>query len=885
MNLAPTIKSRLTILISLAVVFWLFCSLVLVDHINRIMSFDKSRREISKLRYDITKLNQESDKLLNQFNSFSAGSTDGISKDKIEEICIRLNAGFTSLNAGKLIPGNLVLQRNVKEASDNIQEIENLTGDFVSLIYERGDLGKGLLNQWYTILLSLQDIQKRSVSGKTGQFINKVSEYSTNFILNRDPDELEKLIDYWQFERIRSTIENSSTIEAETILNGFIESTRSLSQLYRKAGSNPGNGLQAEIRFYLLQLDDISRNLEIESAAIYEDYSKKILNRFILFIIIFGGLTIVVFNKSMIKVQQSVSLLRQFLGELKSGKVPEKLCLNATDDLDEMANSLNEHVESLNRKIRFADQIGEANIQSNFEPDGDEDVLGNSLIKMADRLRKAEHEDKIHKNEDEKRRWLSEGMAGFGDIFRSERENLEELAFKVIKNLVKYINANQGAIYLNNTEETSPVIDMVAAFAYDRRKYINRRIQYGEGLIGTCALEKETIYLTEIPENFLEITSGLGQALPRCLLIVPLKLENELFGIIEIASFRELESHETEFVEQLGESIATTLAAVRINEKTYRLLEKSQKQAEEMAHQEEKMRRNMQELQDAQEESRRKETEITGILNAVNSSSLVAEYSTNGRFSDINEKFLILFESPRDQIIGKHHSDFSVVDKYSAEYKDFWKRLKEGETISQTEHFRLFNGNELWLNHTYTPILDRSGKPYKILNIAHDITQSKKQQESLENQANEIIRRSLEIETLSSAVDTSIIKCELASEGTIMDVNENYLETTGYSRKEILGKNLRLFLKDMEKQQFEKIWSEVIKAKTYTGVIRRTKPTGEEVWLMATFSPVKNEEGEIYKTYFLAHDITEKKLKYQLLEDANKEIDRLKHQLHDLENH
>jgi methyl-accepting chemotaxis protein len=293
----------------------------------------------------------------------------------------------------------------------------------------------------------------------------------------------------------------------------------------------------------------------------------------------------------------------------------------------------------------------------------------------------------------------------------------------------------------------------------------------------------------------------------------------------------------------------------------------------------------MQELQDAQEESRRKETEITGILNAVNSSSLVAEYSINGRFADINEKFLFLFESPRDQIIGKHHSDFSVVDKYSLEYKDFWKRLKEGETISQTEHFRLFNGNELWLNQTYTPIFDQSGKPYKILNIAHDISQSKKQQESLENQANEIIRRNLEIETLSSAVDSSIIKSELSSEGIIMDVNENYLETTGYTRKEILGKNLRLFLKDLEKQQFEKIWSEITKDKAYTGVIRRTKPTGEEVWLMATFSPVKNEEGEIYKTYFLAHDITEKKLKYQLLEDANKEIDRLRQQLHDLENH
>ena len=102
---------------------------------------------------------------------------------------------------------------------------------------------------------------------------------------------------------------------------------------------------------------------------------------------------------------------------------------------------------------------------------------------------------------------------------------------------------------------------------------------------------------------------------------------------------------------------------------------------------------------------------------------------------------------------------------------------------------------------------------------------------------------------------------------------------TGYGRKELLGRNYRLFLKDTEKEQFEKIWQEVIKEKVYEGVIRRSKPTGEEVWLVSTFSPVKDETGAIYKIYFMGLDITEKKLKYQLLEDANQEIERLKEQI------
>ena len=139
------------------------------------------------------------------------------------------------------------------------------------------------------------------------------------------------------------------------------------------------------------------------------------------------------------------------------------------------------------------------------------------------------------------------------------------------------------------------------------------------------------------------------------------------------------------------------------------------------------------------------------------------------------------------------------------------------------------------------------------------------------------------MQTLNQAVNSSLIKCELDAEGIIMEVNDNYCQVTGYGRKELLGRNYRLFLKDAEKDQFEKIWTEVVKEKVYEGVIRRSRPTGEEVWLVSTFSPVKDETGQIYKVYFMGFDITEKKLKYQLLEDANKEIDRLRDRLKDYE--
>ena len=416
-----------------------------------------------------------------------------------------------------------------------------------------------------------------------------------------------------------------------------------------------------------------------------------------------------------------------------------------------------------------------------------------------------------------------------------------------------------------------------------RRKFLNRSLEWGVGLPGTCAQEMERIFITDVPEDYFEVTSGTGNSVPNCILLVPLKFNQVVYGVIELATVHLLRPFEIDFVESLSESITSSLLAVRNSERTAELLKQSQAQAETLKNHESAMRDNMEQLELAQKESGIKEVEITGILNAINQSSLVAEMGLNGRFSSLNDRFLMLLESSLDQVVGKLHSEFAQVDPYSDEYKAFWTSLREGLTITNTEMYKLYSGKEVWLQQTFTPIINNDGKVYKILNIGMDITENRILQERLETRELEITRGSLDMKTLNEAVNTALVKCELDSDGIIMEVNENYTELTGYGRKELLGRNYRLFLKDTEKEQFEKIWQEVVKEKVYAGVVRRSKPTGEEVWLVSTFSPVKDEAGVIYKIYFMGFDITEKKLKYQLLEDANQEIDRLKERLKEYE--
>ncbi len=256
-------------------------------------------------------------------------------------------------------------------------------------------------------------------------------------------------------------------------------------------------------------------------------------------------------------------------------------------------------------KTEFAREIGSGNLKAEVSLLSEDDHLGKSLLEMRDNLQKAKEDEEKRKAEDEKKRWTNEGLAKFGDILRQNNNNLSKLSDEIIKNLVWYLNASLGGIFvLNENRETGDkTFDLVAAFAYDRKRILNKSYQFAEGLVGACAAEKDIIMLTEIPQEYIEITSGLGGTNPNFLLLTPLVNEDEVMGVIEIASLRRFEEHEILFVKEIAKSIATTLHSVKVNSLTAELLMKSKEQAEIMAAQEEEMRQNMEELQATQEES------------------------------------------------------------------------------------------------------------------------------------------------------------------------------------------------------------------------------------------------------------------------------------------
>lgn len=428
-------------------------------------------------------------------------------------------------------------------------------------------------------------------------------------------------------------------------------------------------------------------------------------------------------------ITQPIKQITHLLEELSHGKVDHSMHvnLNTGDEIEQMGKALSKSIDGLIEKTTFATNIEAGILNSELNLLSDDDKLGKSLLDMRDSLKKAKDEEEMRKQEEEKRTWTNEGLAKFGDVLRQNNDNLTKLSDEIIKNLVWYLNSSLGGIFIKIEDKDRPYYELVSAFAYDRKRYIKKTFEEGEGLIGSCAAEKDTIYLAVVPNEYIEIVSGLGGANPNSLLLIPLKIENDVLGVIEIASLNQFKPHEIEFVEKLAESIASTLRSVRINQTTAELLRKSQEQTEMMAAQEEEMRQNMEELQATQEEAARKTLEMEGIISALNASNFVMEYDTRGKITDINDSYLKLLGITRDEAIGSHHSDNLVLtDSQRMAYEEFWANLRKGKMQKQTTRVNM-HGKDFIFLETYSPIQNAAGEVYKILKIATDITSTTKE--------------------------------------------------------------------------------------------------------------------------------------------------------------
>lgn len=517
------------------------------------------------------------------------------------------------------------------------------------------------------------------------------------------------------------------------------------------------------------------------------------------------------------------------------------------EKLNKIFESFNENEQKIKEFIKITKQLIEGNYDFDITYEKD-NILFNSLKTLRDTLKLNKELQEKRQKEDEIRNWKAEGLARFGAILRYNADNIEELAFQATKELVKYINAIQGSFFLLNDDDPNNLyFEQLALYAYDRRKFAEKKIKWGDGLIGTCAMERRTIYMTKIPHSYVFVTSGLGYSNPSCLLLVPMISNNELYGVLEIASLQPLKPHEIEFAEQAAESIAATLFSVKISLRTARLLEETKEQAQALAAQEEEMRQNMEELQATQEELSRQAQKFIRLENTVNHTMIRAEYSVDGILLYANTKFLKKLEySSNSEVEGKHITMF-ISEKDRDWFLPIWESLTKGG-----RHFEGYmkhitkTGKDLWTMATYTCVRDEYGNVERILFLAIDTTDQKK--------------LSLRMEGIVDAINRAGIKIELSCNGNILEYNDISKYLLEYSDKDL--KELTIFdiIDPLDIEIFNNKWDAVVKGIGFHGQFRMKTKSGDTKWVRGAFSAVYDMYGDVSTVIFIGHDITNEKL-------------------------
>nr|WP_322981867.1 methyl-accepting chemotaxis protein [Pseudomonas sp. C11] len=244
---------------------------------------------------------------------------------------------------------------------------------------------------------------------------------------------------------------------------------------------------------------------------------------------------------------------------------------------------------------------------------------------------------------------------------------------------------------------------------------------------------------------------------------------------------------------------------------------------------------------------------------AVDRSTAMIEFKPDGTIIGANDNFLTTVGYRLEEIQGQHHRLFCFPDyQASAEYRRFWQRLAAGEYIRDRFLRRNKQGQEVWLEASYNPILGADGRVESVLKLATDITT--------------LVAREQEQESMIDAIGRSMAVIAFNLKGEVLEANANFLQTMGYRLEDIRGKHHRQFCtrEEVDSPTYRDFWERLNRGEFFSGRFQRVNRNGDIVWLSATYNPVFDASGRLYKVVKFARDITAQVRQQQAESEAAK---------------
>ncbi len=660
------------------------------------------------------------------------------------------------------------------------------------------------------------------------------------------------------------------------------------------------NQMDIGIPFRLNSGDRWLVHLSVNSGFVKQQKNKALLQLWdeILFFMLLALLIVSVVMLQVNRLLKPLKSISKAADNMAKGKFSYAEIDSKTNEIKQVNTAFKKIFDSLKEKTQIVDAVRKGNYDKKVKVENEEDTLGIAINEMVNELKTAQNKQKIREQEDKVRAWISHGIAHFSELLRQNNNDLTGLSKKIIQELINYLDASIGGVFIiNDEDEKDPFLELTAAFAYDRFRKKNKRIELDEGLLGRVVSEKKSIYMTCLPDNYMHIKSGLGEDKPKALLIVPLILNEEMYGAIELAAMHEFGKNKIEFAERVAQSITSAISAVKINSRTARLLEESQYQQQKLSEQEEEMRQNLEELQTTQEEMSRKKDEIEEkvffyeqILDAIPLPISVTDIHKKWTF--INTGFEKWTHTSRNEIHGKtcfipdadicknQYCSVKLLNNgkkvNSLSYKGKEFKIQTAFLYNQDKaksgHIEIFQDitYEKQTNQKINRLLEEAENKTRELSrnehtLRENLTKLKKAQDEAEN-------NKAEIEGIFKAIRAAALMAQFDMKGNILNMNNEFVKLLGQEKQEMLQKNHKDYHSLASyPNKYGDFWNQlaagqIVKLDSYIQAGTR------QIWLHEVYSPIFDSRGFPVKIMNIAVDISELKQKEIQLTEQSEQL-------------
>jgi PAS domain S-box-containing protein len=537
---------------------------------------------------------------------------------------------------------------------------------------------------------------------------------------------------------------------------------------------------------------------------------------------------------------------------------------------DRYNEKMSQYESIILRTVEFAGNIEKQDLTKQFIPVNGESILAGALESMRTSL--------ISKSRKEFERNEANRITGKFSTLLQGYNDLQKLSNETVAYMVRNLDGIvQAAFYLvEDLDGNEKIIRMKSSYAYNRKKYLNAEFRFGQGLIGQAVLEKDIILRTEIPDNYMTITSGiLGERKPKILVISPMMAEDSVYGVIELASLSSIPEYQFKILKDLCTISAHAIASFRNNQRTYELLKKSELMSSELIRQQNQLRQNAVDLLKTQEELKAANVKLEQQINEVHKAGKKIQVlleNSKEIISIISEEGKIKYVSPSIKGIAGYYPEELINLEETAnvhpmdteKFKKLTSDLKSFPEKEITINYRYFtrNGKVIWMEATGKNLVHDNVINGFVINsrdISEQRTAAKEQ------------RIRAKMQALSENSSDIIIRIDIFNRCTY--VNPVIKEYTGISKESYIGKPLsNSEMNETVIAGLKTLLNETAgtKLKKTSEIIFPT-PEGNKI-MQINAIPEFNENGESESVLFVCHDITEAKSREEIIRKKNKSI-------------